>query len=104
MRAVIESGSKQYLVAKGDQLRVELLNTDKKTASFDVLAIVDGEKTLIGNPLVKGASVKAKIDEPDVAGDKVVSIRFKAKKRVNKKRGHRQRKSLVTIASIDTAK
>lgn len=97
-QAVIKTGGKQYLVEKGDTLDVELL-PDKKTTSFNPLLVIDGDKVKIGNPEVKDSSVKAKVIGT-VKGDKVISVRFKAKKRVNKKRGHRQQYSQIQITEI----
>ena len=99
MKAVITSGGKQYTVAKGDVLDVELIKSDKKTVSFDVQMIVDGDKSKIGSPTVSGASVTAEIVENKRA-DKVTAIRYKAKKRVNKQRGHKQPLTTVKITSI----
>lgn len=98
-KAVIVSGGHQYLVAKKEQLKVELVG-DKKTLSFEPLLVVDGEKVSVGQPTVKGAKVEAKVVEESVKDDKVTSIRYKAKKRVNKKRGHRQQHSVIEITNI----
>ncbi len=102
-RAVITTGGKQYLVAEGEQLEVDLLKTDKKTVSFDVLLLIDSEKTTVGMPAVTGASVSAEVLDPEVKGEKVLAIRYKPKKRVHKVRGHRQRHSLIKISSIKAA-
>ncbi len=99
-KAVITTGGKQYLVSEGETLDVELLNTPEKSAEFAVLLKIDEEKTLVGTPEVAGAKVIAEIVEPEVKGEKVVAIRYKAKKRVKKIRGHRQRYSRITIRSI----
>jgi large subunit ribosomal protein L21 len=98
-KAVIATGGKQYIVSEGDTLQVELL-TQEKTATFEPLLVIDGESVQVGTPTVTGAKVTAKVDEQDVKTEKVVSIRYKAKKRVNKTRGHRQRKSTITISKI----
>jgi large subunit ribosomal protein L21 len=98
-KAVIATGGKQYVVAEGDTLQVELLSEDK-TVAFEPLLVIDGETVQVGTPTVAGSKVTAKVDEQDVKTDKVVSIRYKAKKRVNKKRGHRQRKTTITISKI----
>lgn len=98
-KAVIVSGGHQYLVAEKEQLKVELVG-DKKTLSFEPLLVVDGEKVSVGQPTVKGAKVEAKVVEESVKDDKVTSIRYKAKKRVNKKRGHRQQHSVIEITKI----
>ena len=100
-KAIIEIKDKQYLVSSGDLITVDLLNTDRKTTSFKPLLVIDeGDKILIGEPEVSSAIVKAKIINPDIKQDKVIAIRYKAKKRVHKIRGHRQRKTILEISSI----
>jgi len=100
-KAVITTGGKQYIVAKGDVIDVELVG-DVKTVSFEPLLIYEGEKSSIGTPIVEGAKVIAKVLDTNLQAqaDKVTSIRFKAKKRVNKKKGHRQKYSKLEITSI----
>lgn len=99
-KAVITTGGKQYLVQEGDTLKVELLNSDKKTTEFDALLIIDGDKTTVGTPVVEKAKVTAEITESDVQADKVTSIRYKAKKRVRTVRGHRQHQTVLKITKI----
>jgi large subunit ribosomal protein L21 len=99
-KAVIAAGGKQYLVAEGETLQIELLKTEGKTASFEPLLVIDGDKTTVGAPLVKGVKVTADIVEADVQTDKVTAIRYKSKKRVHKVRGHRQRKTSIKIKKI----
>jgi large subunit ribosomal protein L21 len=98
-KAVIATGGKQYIVSEGDVIDVELLGTDK-SVDFEPLLIVDGEKVNVGTPTVKGAKVTASVESQEVKQDKVVSIRYKAKKRVHKTRGHRQRKTILKITKI----
>jgi large subunit ribosomal protein L21 len=97
-KAVIATGGKQYLVSEGDEIEVELLK-DSKTIDFEPLLIMDDSKIKVGAPVVKDAKVSAQIKET-IKADKVTSIRFKAKKRVNKKRGHRQQLSRIVIKKI----
>lgn len=99
-KAVILSGSKQYLVAEKDEINVDLVKTDKKTVTFEPLLVIDGEKTTVGTPNVSGVKVTATIVELDEKQDKVTSIRYKSKKRVHTVRGHRQRQSVIKIDSI----
>lgn len=99
-KAVIATGAKQYLVAVGDRLAVELLDGGGKQVSFQPLLVIDGGEVAVGQPLVDKVVVKAKVVEADVKEDKVTSIRFKAKKRVHKRRGHRQRKTVLEITEI----
>ncbi len=99
-RAVITTGGKQYLVAEGEKLDIELLGSDKQTATFEALLVLDGDKVQVGTPLVKGVSVATEIIAADTQQDKVTSIRYKAKKRVHTVRGHRQRLTTIHIKSI----
>lgn len=99
-KAVIATGGKQYLVAEGETLEIELLKTEGKTASFTPLLVVDGDKTTVGTPEVSGAKVTAEVVEQDIQAAKVTAIRYKAKKRVRKVRGHRQRHTVIKIKKI----
>jgi large subunit ribosomal protein L21 len=99
-KAVIKVAGKQYLVAEGDKVIVDLLDI---TGEFkpEVLMIVEEDKSKVGEPVVKGAEVVAKvISEEPIKGDKIRVIRYKAKKRVHKENGHRQKYSEIEIVSI----
>jgi large subunit ribosomal protein L21 len=98
-KAVIQTGGKQYLVTEGEELEIDLLQPEKN-ASFEVLLLIDGERVTVGNPLVEGVKASADITEQIVKADKVTAIRYKAKKRVHKTRGHRQRHTRVKITKI----
>jgi large subunit ribosomal protein L21 len=99
-KAVIKTGGKQYLVSEGLTLDVELLNTDKKTVTFDSLLYFDDDKIKVGQPIVEGVKVTAEIVNPDFQDKKVTSIRYKAKKRVHTVHGHRQHLSNIKITKI----
>ena len=99
-KAVIATGGKQYLVAEGETLEVELLNQEGKTATFVPLLVVDGDKTTVGTPEVSGAKVTAELVDANVQADKVTAIRYKSKKRVRKVRGHRQRHTVLRVTKI----
>ena len=99
-KAVIQTGSKQYLVQEGETLSIELVSSDKKSFTLEPLLVIDGDKTSVGTPNLASASVTLDIVEPDVMADKVTSVRFKAKKRVHKVHGHRQHQTLVKVTSI----
>lgn len=99
-KAVILAGGKQYLVSEGETISVELLNSDAKKSTFVPLLVINDDNVSVGGPEVKGASVTADIIEADKKDDKVTSIRYKAKKRVKKVRGHRQRKTEIKITKI----
>jgi large subunit ribosomal protein L21 len=99
-KAVIQTGGKQYLVQEGETLNVELLKGAGKTAEFEALLVIDGESVQIGAPTVAQAKVTADIVEADIQADKVTAIRYKAKKRVHKVRGHRQHQTVLKIKKI----
>ena len=101
MKAVIGTGGKQYTVAEGDVLYIEKLNAEAESVvKFDeVLAILDGENSKIGAPVVEGAAVEAKVVKNGKA-KKIHVLKYKAKKNEKKKIGHRQPYTKVEITKI----
>ena len=101
MKAVIVTGGKQYTVAEGDVLFIEKLNAEaEETVKFDqVLAVLDGENSKVGTPVVEGAAVEAKVVK-NGKGKKIHVLRYKAKKGEKKKIGHRQPYTKVEITKI----
>jgi len=107
MYAIIETGGKQYKVSKGEALKIEKLKTKNrknfeegdKIVFNEVLLKNDGKKTQIGTPLLKNARVEAKIEKIGRA-PKIDVIKYKAKSRYFKKRGHRQPYFKVRIEKI----
>ena len=101
MKAVIVTGGKQYTVAEGDVLYIEKLNVEAEEAvKFEtVLAVLDGENTKIGAPVVEGAVVEAKVVKNGKA-KKITVFKYKAKKNEKKKQGHRQPYTKVEITKI----
>jgi large subunit ribosomal protein L21 len=99
-KAVIQTGGKQYLVQEGETIRVELLKNAGKTVDFETLLSIDGDTVQVGAPTVAQGKVTAEIVEADVQADKVTAIRYKAKKRVHKVRGHRQHQTVLKITKI----
>ena len=101
MKAVIVTGGKQYTVSEGDVLFVEKLNAEEEaTVKFEqVLAVLDGENSKVGTPVVEGACVEAKVVK-NGKGKKLTIFRYKAKKNEKKKMGHRQPYTKVEITKI----
>ena len=103
MYAVIKTGGKQYKVSKDDIISVEKLSEDsgKKVKLNEVLVISDKGKPIIGDPLIKGASVEAEILEQ--TRSKKITI-FKKKRRQNyrRKQGHKQLVTNLKILSINS--
>lgn len=99
-KAVVKIGGKQFVVAEKETLLVDLLQEGTKELTLDALLVIDGDKTTVGSPLVKGVTVTAKVIDDLVKGEKIRIIRYKAKKRVHKENGHRQKYSKIEIVSI----
>ena len=101
MKAIIVTGGKQYTVAEGDVLYVEKLGVEaEQNVKFEqVLAVLDGENTKIGTPVVEGAAVEAKVVKNGKA-KKITVFKYKAKKNEKKKIGHRQPYTKVEITKI----
>ena len=101
MKAIIVTGGKQYTVSEGDILFVEKLGVEaEEVVKFDqVLAVLDGENTKFGTPVVEGAAVEAKVIK-NGKGKKIHVLKYKAKKNEKKKIGHRQPYTKVEITKI----
>ena len=101
MYAIVKTGGKQYNVSEGDTLFIEKLDVNAGDAVvFDqVLAIVDGENSKFGTPVVEGAKVDASVVK-NGKGKKVIVFKYKPKKGYRRKQGHRQPYTKVTIGKI----
>jgi large subunit ribosomal protein L21 len=108
MYAVIEQGSKQYKVAEGDCLDIDLtdISPDAKTIELDkVLLINDGKKIKIGNPFLKGAKITASFkttaQDAVVKGEKLYPTHLRKRKNSKRRIGHRQKYLQVVIEKIE---
>ena len=101
MIAVIETGGKQYIVQKGDQILVDRIDTDKKTLSFSPLLVSDdvGKETKIGTPTLDDHKVECKVIGEE-RGDKIRVFKMKAKKRYARTKGFRAALTRLEISSI----
>ena len=99
-KAVVKVGGKQFIVGEKETLLVDLLPQGTKELELDALMLIDGDKVEVGTPVVKGVKVSAKVVDELVKGEKIRVIRYKAKKRVHKENGHRQKYTKIEIASI----
>ena len=101
MYAVIKTGGKQYRVASGEQLRVELLTAEvgADVAFEEVLLVGAGDEVKVGAPFVSGAKVTATVVEHG-RGDKVRIFKLRRRKHFQKTQGHRQGYTEVRIKDI----
>jgi large subunit ribosomal protein L21 len=100
MYAVIKTGGKQYKVSEGEFLKVEKLEGEiGDSIEFAEILMVGGENTVVGTPLVAGASVSAKIAVQG-KGKKVLVFKSKKRKDSRKLRGHRQHLTVLKIEKI----
>ena len=101
MKAIIETGGKQYKVAEGDTLFIEKLPAEAGDAIvFDkVLALLDGDKATIGTPVVAGATVEASVVK-NGKGKNIRIFKYNPKKGYRRRQGHRQPYTKVTIGAI----
>lgn len=101
MYAVIRTGGKQYRVTAGDILEVEKLNgaVGDTVTLDDVLMVSNDEDVTVGQPVVDDASVTAKITG-QYRGKKIMVFRYRPKKRIRVRRGHRQYLTRLEIESI----
>jgi large subunit ribosomal protein L21 len=100
MYAVIRTGGKQYRVAKGDKLRVEKLAGNVGDAvTFGEVLLVGGDNLKLGQPLVSGAKVEAKITAQD-RDKKIIVFKFRRRKNYRRKTGHRQPFTALEITNI----
>ena len=102
--AVIKTGGKQYVVSEGDVLSIEKLSGEFKVGdkiTFEEVLVVDNgtDTTTIGAPFIKGAKVTGTLTEMG-RGKKVDVVKYKAKSRYHKRRGHRQPFFKVKIETL----
>jgi len=99
--AVIKAGGSQYKVAVGDTLFVDKIAAeDGVELSYDALLIEDGETVRVGTPVVEGAKVVARVVR-QVKGKKIMVFKYKAKKNIRSRKGHRQPYTQIEIIAIN---
>ena len=99
--AIIRTGGRQFRVAEGDTIDVDLLDVEPgKTASFgDVLLFANGKEVTHGNPVIPGAKVTAEVLEQR-KDKKVIAFKYKRRKGYHRTVGHRRKLTRVKIATI----
>ena len=101
MYAVIQNGGKQYRVAPGDVIRVEKLEAaEGQSVNLNpVLMVSDDQGARVGNPVLAGASVTAKVMSHGRA-DKIKIFKMRRRKHYRKTTGHRQYYTELEITAI----
>ena len=107
MYAVIEQGSKQYKVAEGDSIKIELTEVEPEAQTIEldkVLLVNDDNEIKVGTPYLEGAKViasfKSTAEDALVKGQKLYPMYFRRRKNSKKRIGHRQKYLQVTIDKI----
>ena len=101
MYAIVDIAGQQFKVEKGQELFVHRLEGEKGTKlDFNKVMLIDHDgKTVVGTPVIEGASVQGTIID-HLRGDKVFVFKKKRRKGYKKFNGHRQYLSLVKIEDI----
>ncbi len=97
MKAIFETGGKQYYVTEGDKIYVEKLDAEVgKDITFDKVLFVDGKA---GNPYVVGASVVCTALKHG-KNKKIKVFKYRPKKKYRKTQGHRQPYTCLVVKKI----
>ena len=98
MKAIFETGGKQYYVSENDVIYVELLDKEVgSTVKFDQVLFVDGKA---GDPYVKGASVECKVEKHG-KDKKIIVFKYRPKKKYRRRQGHRQPYTKLVVTKIN---
>lgn len=102
--AIIEDGGKQYKAVVGGTIEVDHFASEigEEIDLERVLLLADDDKTTIGTPVIAGAKIQATV-VAQVKGPKIVVFRYKPKKRIRVKTGHRQQYTRLRIDAIEMA-
>lgn len=100
--AILECGGKQYKAVEGTTIDVDRMTAEAgQEINLDsVLLFVDGDTVKVGTPSVKGAKIKATVED-EVKGPKLVVFKYRPKKRIRVKTGHREKYTRLMINSIE---
>ena len=99
MYAIIDNNGRQVRVSAGETIEVDRMDAEVGAEiTFDRVLLVGGDEVKVGEPLVAGATVKAKVVSHD-RGPKVIAVKYRRRKRSRTKRGFRA--SLTTLEILD---
>jgi large subunit ribosomal protein L21 len=100
--AILECGGKQYKAVEGTTIDVDRMTVEAgQEIDLDaVLLVVDGDTVSVGTPSVKGAVIKATVED-EIKGPKLIVFKYRPKKRYRVKTGHREKYTRLMINSIE---
>lgn len=101
MYAIFRTGSKQYRAEKGATIQLDRQSPKEgeKIEFADVVLVHDGQKAVIGTPVVKGAKVLAEVVK-NFRGEKIRVFKYRRREGYHRTRGHRSNLTLVKITDI----
>jgi len=99
--AIVESGGKQYRAVEGRTIEVDRLPVDagKKFDFERVLLMADGDDVLVGTPTIGDILVKVTVVD-HIKGPKIDRFKYRPKKRIRVRGGHRQQFTLLLVDFI----
>ena len=99
--AIVESGGKQYRAVEGQSIEVDRLPVEagKQFNLERILLMSDGDEVLVGTPLVSGIEVKVTVAD-HIRGPKIDRFKYRPKKRIRVRGGHRQQYTLLMVDFI----
>lgn len=100
MYSVVEIKGHQYKVNAGDLIDVQKLSEEAgSTVDFNDVLFVAGDNYIVGAPVIKGASVKAKVIHHD--RDRKIRILKRRPRGWKRTKGHRQEYTCLLITEIN---
>lgn len=104
MWAIVEINKKQYLVEAGQTIGVERLPQKEGEIVLDKICLLADDKNVsVGTPYVAAAKIKAQV-LGEKKGIKVLSYKYRKRKKSRRRRGHRQINTLLKIIEITPSK
>ncbi|MCC6499881.1 MAG: 50S ribosomal protein L21 [Anaerolineales bacterium] len=99
--AIVESGGKQFRAVEGRTIEVDRLPVEagKKFDLERVLLMADGDEVVVGTPTVSGIEVKVTVMD-HIRGPKIDRFKYRPKKRIRVRGGHRQQYTLLMVDFI----
>jgi large subunit ribosomal protein L21 len=99
--AIVESGGKQYRAVEGQSIEVDRLPVEAgKQFSFErVLLMADDDEVMVGTPLLSEIEVKVTVSD-HIRGPKIDRFKYRPKKRIRVRGGHRQQYTLLLVDFI----